>query len=211
MADRRTEILDTAMRLIADAGMRGLTHRAVDRAAALPAGSTSYYFRTRDALVAGCLHRLLDLDKTQVERPDGTPEPAQPAPVVDPAGDVLDALVEQAVAASVRMITTDGHLTRARYELSLHAIRSAELHEVLLTAGTELRGLIAARLAAVGSPEPARAAEELSALLDGLVFTALIRGPRQPAELREWLRPVIRRLLASYLRAPEGRSSARRG
>ena len=44
--DRRQLIARTALHVLATAGARGLTHRAVDTAAAVPAGSTSYYFRT---------------------------------------------------------------------------------------------------------------------------------------------------------------------
>ena len=36
--DRRTAILDGALAVLAEQGMRGLTHRAVDAAAGLPAG-----------------------------------------------------------------------------------------------------------------------------------------------------------------------------
>ncbi|MFD3538137.1 TetR/AcrR family transcriptional regulator [Streptomyces sp. NPDC058662] len=61
-ADRRTLIADTAIALVASSGLRGLTHRAVDGAAALPAGSTSYYFRTRTALIGACYQRLAELD-----------------------------------------------------------------------------------------------------------------------------------------------------
>jgi DNA-binding transcriptional regulator YbjK len=43
--DRRTIIADTAMTTVAAAGLRGLTHRAIDTEAGLAAGSTSYYFR----------------------------------------------------------------------------------------------------------------------------------------------------------------------
>ncbi|HEX5919668.1 MAG TPA: TetR family transcriptional regulator, partial [Nocardioides sp.] len=46
MPDRRTVLLDAALELVGTQGMRGLTHRAVDAAAGLPAGSTSNYFRT---------------------------------------------------------------------------------------------------------------------------------------------------------------------
>ena len=38
------------MHVIADEGLRGLTHRAVDRRAGLPEGTCSAYFRTRQAL-----------------------------------------------------------------------------------------------------------------------------------------------------------------
>ena len=36
----------------------------------------------------------------------------------------------------------------------------------------------------------------LAALLDGLVFTALVRGPHDPAGLAAWVRPPIERALA---------------
>src|SRR5690606_1367402 len=39
-------------------GARALTHQAVDRSAGLPAGSTSYYFRTREALVDAVIERV---------------------------------------------------------------------------------------------------------------------------------------------------------
>ena len=58
-------ILDGALAVLAEQGMRGLTHRAVDTAAGLPAGSTSYYFRSRAALVAGCVERLVERDLAQ--------------------------------------------------------------------------------------------------------------------------------------------------
>src|SRR5689334_6718511 len=44
-------LLSAALRVAAERGLRGLTHRAVDRAAGLPEGSCSAYLRTRKALV----------------------------------------------------------------------------------------------------------------------------------------------------------------
>src|ERR1700748_3081833 len=41
---------------------RGLTHRAVDRAAGLPPGTTSNYARTREALLRLALARIAELD-----------------------------------------------------------------------------------------------------------------------------------------------------
>ena len=83
MTGRRAEILDGALAVLAAQGMRGLTHRAVDAAAALPAGSTSYYFRSRGALVAGCVRRLLERDLEQ-----DVPE-AEAAVPPAPLGDCL--------------------------------------------------------------------------------------------------------------------------
>ncbi|MDJ0113765.1 TetR family transcriptional regulator, partial [Rhodococcus erythropolis] len=55
--DRRALIAASAVTIIAEQGPRALTHRAVDQFLELPAGSTSYYFRTREALLeATALH-----------------------------------------------------------------------------------------------------------------------------------------------------------
>src|SRR6266702_3933391 len=63
---RQTDIADAAIATLARDGMRGLTHRAVDRAAGLPEGSVSYYFRTRQALLQATAERLAELDAAEV-------------------------------------------------------------------------------------------------------------------------------------------------
>ena len=50
LTPRRRELIEAALHVVADEGLRGLTHRAVDRRAELPEGSCSAYFRTRRAL-----------------------------------------------------------------------------------------------------------------------------------------------------------------
>jgi DNA-binding transcriptional regulator YbjK len=52
LSPRRRLLLDAALHVIADQGLKGLTHRAVDRQAGLPEGSCSAYWRTRNALQA---------------------------------------------------------------------------------------------------------------------------------------------------------------
>ena len=61
MEDRRILIADTAIAVIADVGVRGLTHRAVDAAANLATGSTSYYARSKAQLVSLTVERLASL------------------------------------------------------------------------------------------------------------------------------------------------------
>ncbi|CAM5689071.1 Kynurenine 3-monooxygenase [Streptomyces badius] len=76
---------------MAAAGLRGLTHRAVDTAAGLPVGSTSYYFRTRSALISACYLRLATLTVTDVdalEERHGVPDP-------DSAAEALAALLHR--------------------------------------------------------------------------------------------------------------------
>jgi DNA-binding transcriptional regulator YbjK len=61
-SDRRTLIADVALQLLGERGARGLTHRAVDQAAGLPPGSTSYYCRRREDLLALAFRRHAELD-----------------------------------------------------------------------------------------------------------------------------------------------------
>src|SRR6266704_1018498 len=63
MSSRREELLDAAITVLGDRGIHALTHRAVDTAADLPAGSTSNHFRTRDALLDAVVERFAARDR----------------------------------------------------------------------------------------------------------------------------------------------------
>ena len=183
MSERRTEILDAALRVLAAQGMRGLTHRAVDAEAGIATGSTSYYFRSRSALVAGCVERLLEIDM-QSEVPLVDPRERPP-------GDLAAVLAGMAVVR----VTTLRHLTVARHELSLAALRDPELAAALRTGGDALRTLLAGVLRELGATDPDAAASEVAAALDGMMFTALLRGPHEPGALIERIRPACERVL----------------
>ena len=59
MDERRTAICEAVLDLAAEGGNRAVTHGAVDRRLDLPKGSTSYYFRTKRALLeADCARGL---------------------------------------------------------------------------------------------------------------------------------------------------------
>lgn len=49
---RRTALLDAAIDVLAEEGARGLTYRAVDAKAGVPAGTASNYFASRDDLMS---------------------------------------------------------------------------------------------------------------------------------------------------------------
>ncbi|MFF5703155.1 TetR/AcrR family transcriptional regulator [Streptomyces sp. NPDC012794] len=58
--DRRDRLRDAAIAVLAEAGGRGLTHRAVDAAAGVPLGTAKNYFPTRDALLRAVAERCLE-------------------------------------------------------------------------------------------------------------------------------------------------------
>ena len=67
MPTRREQLLDTAIRLIGERGIHGLTHRSLDAAAELPAGSASNHFRTRDALLNAVVERFAARERASWE------------------------------------------------------------------------------------------------------------------------------------------------
>ncbi|WP_203786696.1 TetR/AcrR family transcriptional regulator [Paractinoplanes rishiriensis] len=161
-ATRRQLIADAAITTLARAGMRGLTHRAVDQTAGLPEGSCSYYFRTRQALLQATLERLIEVDSADL--PPGTA-------LVE--GGVAE--VARAAAGVVRYWTSAaaGERMVARYELMLEASRRPELHEVLGRAREHYHRMAEVTLTAAGTSDPAGQAQLFIACLDGLVFRHL--------------------------------------
>ncbi|MCX5195087.1 TetR family transcriptional regulator [Streptomyces sp. NBC_00249] len=194
-ADRRTLLADTAIGLVAAAGLRGLTHRAVDAAAGLPAGSTSYYFRTRTALIAACYARLAELDLADLDR--DAPLAAQVPADRDAVAAALGALLH-------RWLTVGRERQLARFELSLEAARNPDLQADLHQAGLGSRALAAAVLTALGARRPQESADLMVSWTDGLLYDrlagALARS--RPAPDRTELTATVRRMIDAALAEP---------
>ncbi|MER6503542.1 TetR family transcriptional regulator [Streptomyces sp. NPDC001455] len=159
---RRQELANAAIGTLARAGMRGLTHRAVDEAAGVPTGTCSYYFRTRQALLQATVERLAEADLADLaDRPVIT-EPADIAQVAAVAAGLVE-----------RWVTDGRERMLARYELSLESTRRPELHAVLVAAGEAYRAVAQDLLTAMGACDPPSQAPILVAFLDGLVFDHL--------------------------------------
>lgn len=113
--ERRRDLCDAAIRVLAEHGSRGLTHGRIDRYAGVPEGSTSYYYRTRAALLRGVGKRVAEIDVANLQS------------VID---EPLDPVSPFAHLARLTMMQADGFglmLNRARHELLLGAARDPEL------------------------------------------------------------------------------------
>jgi len=181
-------IADAAITTIARAGLRGFTHRAVDRTAGLAEGSTSYYFRTREALMFAALARMAELDILDV------------GDVPDLGGSVdLDTLADLLFAV-VRAWLTDGReRTLARYELALESTRRPALRARMVTYGASFRLMSEQTIAAAGASEPKRRAGTLVAYLDGLMMHHLTRvgsGELDEVDLKAACRDLLVMALA---------------
>jgi DNA-binding transcriptional regulator YbjK len=194
---RRAEIADAAIATLARDGMRGLTHRAVDRAAGLPQGSASYYFRTRQALLRATVERLAELDSTGMLEGTGMLDGTG---LAAPAGLDLDAFADAAAEIVESWLTTGRERQLARYELALEATRRPELRQALVTAGAAIRAIVASQFAAAGIRQPDQRAADFVAYLDGLLFDQIAgAGARKltSADLRGAIRALLTAVTAT--------------
>jgi DNA-binding transcriptional regulator YbjK len=186
-SDRRTQIADAAIDVLAAAGARGLTHRAVDAAARLPTGSTSYYFRSREALLIAAARRLADLDLAIAGAAARRPTSI----------DDVTALLARLVHAQA---TTYRDRTLARYHLSLEADRYPEVRAALDEQGRRFADAATELLAQLGSARPARDARAVIALCAGIVYESTVgaQQPYPPVEIRTVLADVLRTRLDGH-------------
>ena len=172
-AERRVVIADAALAVLEAEGGRGLTHRAVDRRAGLPLGSTSNPYPTREALLTAALRRLVELEQPSVRAlealvPNGPFDPPE-------AAELLGELVLEWTGPE------RAGLELARYELFLEARRRPVFQLALDEVRREYLALTEELLPMAGCRDPHRHAPQLLALLDGLILNQLL----QPAtELR---------------------------
>jgi DNA-binding transcriptional regulator YbjK len=199
-------LADAAIRVIARTGLRGLTHRAVDAEAGVPEGSTSYYFRTRQALLSAALARLADLDRAvMLAHPEAVATTradrhADLSDVAHVAGGRLDLdqLAETIARVLGSLLDDRREQALARFELTLEATRRPELREALESVGSRFREAATSLLAAAGSSDPERHGHQLVVYLDGLLLSQLTAGSSgalTPERLRLGVRDLLRGML----------------
>ncbi|WP_327581032.1 TetR family transcriptional regulator [Nonomuraea sp. NBC_00507] len=186
-SDRRELLADTAMRLIDEVGLAGVTHRAVDAAAGVPVGTTSNYFRTRATLYEAIAHRILDQQLAALQAAPATP------PDRESLVDSLTAAIDDGTGPARNRYL-------ARFELSLEAARNPRLAALM----RELRAVtLRIRAAQFRAIHPDAADEQLDALgslLTGVTFDRITLGvPGMDT------RALVQALIAAFLPA-EGRS-----
>lgn len=168
--ERRRELCDAAIQVLAEHGSRGLTHGRVDRHAGVPDGTTSYYYRTRAALLRGVGKRVADMDVANLR--SVSDEPLDPQ---SPFSHLAQLVIIQAHGAGLA-------LNRARHELILGAARDPDLAQ---TSQEFIARIIAMAQDAIAHLQPGN---NDSALLEAQttavttfiagVFTRLVAGDR---------------------------------
>ncbi|MDG4799410.1 TetR/AcrR family transcriptional regulator [Micromonospora sp. WMMD980] len=189
--ERRTLLADAGLRVLATAGARGLTHRAVDAEAGVPTGTASNYFPSRAALLAGLAERIFDRM---------APDPAVLADLGRREPSI--ALVTDYLRDVVARTTREPDLTRALLELRLEAARRPELRAAL---GDVLRRGYADDVAfhvTAGLPGGAYEVALLHYAVDGLLLDLLTTSVDAGFDPDQVVSTLVSRLVGGAALAP---------
>lgn len=192
--DRRHRLADAGLRVLAEKGARGLTHRAVDTAAAVPQGTTSNYFRDRDALITGLVTRIGErLGPTESDLAARADQEPGRALFADYLRDI------------VRRLSEHSEVTLALLELRLESTRRPAVAEALTHwRRLAFEGDIAFHLAA-GLPGGPREIALFHYALEGLILDRLT-GPLTPEVSTD---QIIDDLVAGLMPADEPTDQAK--
>ncbi|AGP66646.1 hypothetical protein OEM_51110 [Mycobacterium intracellulare subsp. yongonense 05-1390] len=172
-------------------GVHGVSHPKVDDRAGVPAGTTSFYFRTRKALVHAIATRLAELDVADFSM------------MAELAEDHASQFTGTAGLARIVMyVNSEPWLTRAkaRYELALLAGRDPELAAALSESADRLYALardVVTQWHHEGSaPDPALVDDQAIATLafiNGIMLTFVAGQPAvdDPEHLDRLIQGVI--------------------
>ena len=166
LSPRRLQLMDAATKVVADQGLRGLTHRAVDREAGLSEGSCSAYYRTRQALQLGLAEHVAG---TLTEDVVALASELQNC---GPHDEQKTELTSQLILRWLR----ERHPLLARLELGLAAARDPDLAAVMAQWRLRLVGVVAS--IGESDEESEERAEVLVAAIDGVLLAAVVRPAR---------------------------------
>ncbi|MGO1167582.1 MAG: TetR/AcrR family transcriptional regulator [Janibacter sp.] len=188
LSPRMQLILESAKRVVAAGGMRGLTHRAVDAEAQLPQGSTSGYLRTRLALVTALAEFIAAGLIDSVEELAGRQQ----------AGESDETVVEHALDLFAGWLREPDALL-AKAELAQEATRQPEIAAAMEPARARIEGIVRQILILAevdDTDDVATSAQAIIAAMEGVLTSALTRPV---AEREAFVRDVGRRIIAAFI------------
>lgn len=156
---RRELICDAALDLAATGGNHAVTHTAIDARLDIAKGSTSYYFRTRSALVDAAIAHLTDRSRTQF---DELLTAAVVPVTVDSAVDLITEYLNVLLTARRRDLL-------ARYAFAADAAVSPTMRAGLARCLFSPEAAVGL-MSALGADDVTSRAHDLLSLLEGLAF-----------------------------------------
>jgi DNA-binding transcriptional regulator YbjK len=196
-AARRDHILDAALQVAGRLGPEALTHRRVAEAAGLPLAATTYWFASKEELLAETYRRAGERDIARLEQLGERLSSERPT-----ARRALP-------AALARLVTDELHGDRtaliAGYALWLEAARRPELLDLSRAWTAAYVRVAGGLLATAGSRDPELDARIVVAALDGLSLDALVTDDPDAAGT---VAAVLERLLGALLASPGPRRAS---
>lgn len=196
-AERRRDLCDAAIQLLAEDGAKGLSHLKVDRKAGVPDGTTSFYFRTRSALLLAVAERLAELDLANLQSVADNAERSQRRGSPSPLSQVV---IQSGYEPELTR-------TKARYELTLQATRDPAMAASLqqqTDAFTKLHREILVQLMPHGAELESAVVEDLSNItltfINGLLMR-LAHGDRI-IDTAEQLDGILAAMASGILKSP---------
>jgi DNA-binding transcriptional regulator YbjK len=188
---KRREVLEGTLRLLARDGPRGVTHRAVAAEAGTSVRATTYYFASREELLTEALRHYAETAIARFDTIRG--------PLSSGTRDPLDAAADLLAATVISDVVDDRAGLVAEFELVLEIGRNPKLEGAYRTWQSKLESMLAGYAEMLGSKTPARDARIVLAALRGLELEALARPSSRPR--RAELRKLFRSLLSSIAHA----------
>jgi AcrR family transcriptional regulator len=177
---RRAQLTDAAIALLAEAGVHGVTHRAVERRADLPAGTASNYFRSREALLVATAERVIALHHADMSR---AAVPGAGATAVDL---IADSLFTAATTYRARYL--------AIFELRLESLRRPALAAALLALSDATVAFTRRHHADLDLAIPPEAVATMVTLYGGALFSLVSAPPGEvdPVAVRGLAEAIVR-------------------
>lgn len=170
---RRAQIADAAVALVVEAGVHGVTHRAIDARAGLPAGTASNYFRSREALLVAVTERVAEQHQADMAAAAATHVPDGDAHVQATA--LIGASLFHAAT-----IQRDRYL--AIFELRLESLRRPAIAEALVRLQNSMAAFTMDHHAQLRLELPPAAVPQLLFLYGGALFTLVTAPPGSVTE-----------------------------
>ncbi len=190
-AARREALIEAVLRIVMAVGIDAVTHRRVAEEAELPLASTTYYFKSKEELLAAALELAAERDTRRLLAHTSAilgSERLRPQAAIEAAVDAITVPLEEGLKQG------RGSLA-ATYALLLEGARRPEIQQVAAHWTEAYLLALGQLLERGGSSHPRADAELLLGAADGLIVDQLASGTSLD------LRPRLRRLAAALVKS----------
>jgi TetR/AcrR family transcriptional regulator, regulator of biofilm formation and stress response len=189
-AQRRTDIVDAAIEVMARVGLAGLSMRVVAAQAGIPVGALSYYFADKAELVAQVFQQLSD---REIERVVAAAARLRPTMSPQQLADLMADMIIDGFSAPRGAIV-------ARYELVTESSRDERLRPMFQAWYQAMVPALSRLFRELGSRQAELDSRTVLAVMAGLEIDNIYRplGPVDKRRIRATLRHAFRAIVAMH-------------